>query len=115
MRKSKTTTVDSPVSDSANAALRQFSKLYVALASQLPAVQLVLLEGMPPELQLCTILEADPQNDFPEYQRVYHAEAEARHAVPDAPIGFRVINRIKNHSRDFGSGLPQDTQTLFRR
>lgn len=103
-------------SDSANQAFRQLSERFVALASQLPAVQQVLLEGTPPELQLCTVIDADPQDDFPEHERVYQVEEEVTRANPDAPtLNFRVINRAENHSRDFEGELPRDIHVLFRR
>ncbi len=103
-------------SESANQAIQQLSERFVALASRIPAVQQVLLEGVPPELQLCTVIDADPYDDYPEYERVYQVEEEVTRAIPDAPaLNFHVINRAENHSRDFEGQLPEGIYLLFRR
>lgn len=103
-------------SDDANRALQQLAQRYVALVSRLPAVKAVLLEGIPPDLQLCTVIEADPQGDFPDYEQVYGVEEEATQAVLDAPaLNFRVVNRTTNPSRDFESAVSKGIYVLFQR
>lgn len=103
-------------SEDANQAIQRLAERYVALASRLPEVKQVQLEGAPPQLQFCTLIEADPGDDDAEFDRVYQAEEQAIRAVPAAPaFDFRVINRVKNHSRDFEGQPPDDIHILFQR
>ena len=65
-------------------------------------------------MQICTVIEA-PWPDFDYCDPIYQAEGDLLRAHPGLRMDFRVINRTKNHTRDYGAEPPEGVIFLLRR
>ena len=91
-----------------------FAKRFVRSIQGLPQVRQVTLEYAGNLPQICTVIEA-PWPDDASRDPIYHAEGDLLRADPSLEIDFRVVNRSRNRTRNYGTELPDGIILLFRR
>ena len=85
---------------------------FLEMIRDLPQVKQVTFEAAVPEI--CTVIDA-PWPDFEYSDPIYRAEGDLLRAHPDLRVDLRVVNRTRNHIRDYGEQPPEGIIYLLRR
>jgi hypothetical protein len=93
---------------------RRLASRFVELVRLLPQVRLVLFDTLGYAARIWIILDAEPGNQAVR-NRVYAAQLAASDAVPDALVGFRLVNLAEYEGRSPETLIPCDMETLWQR
>ena len=93
---------------------RECATRFVELVRGMPAVRSVLWDSVGYTPLIWTILDALP-DDLPTRYAVFDAEVAAMDEVPDAFVGFRLINLAEFQGSRPEELIPCDAETLWQR
>ena len=92
--------------------LPAYAKQFVTMIQDLSQVKQVTFEPAIPEL--CTVIEAAWPDDTAR-DPIYEAQGNLLRANPGVEVDFRVVNRSRNHTRDYPGVPPAGLNILLRR
>lgn len=93
---------------------RKLARHFVERVRALPQVRLVLFDTLGYAARIWTVLDAEPNHQALR-NRIYDAEVTALDAVPDALVGFRLINLAEYEGRSPETLIPCDAEVLWQR
>ena len=93
---------------------RKCAERFVELVRDVPEVRTVLWDTLGYTPRVWTVLDQAPGN-YELRQRVYDAETEALDRVPDALVGFRLLNLAEFDGARPETLLPCDAEVLWQR